>query len=312
MTRITYVPKRFTADTLSIIAAADEVIEDFQARGFDLTLRQVYYQFIARDLFPDSWVDARYNLKHGLAPHTKNTEKNYKRLGSILNDARLAGLISWDAIVDRTRAIRRRPTWSSPRSIIEASAASYRIDRWVGQKYRVEVWVEKDALVEVVRRPCEKFFVPFFSCRGYVSVSSLWRAAQRLLGYVENDQTPIVLHLADHDPSGIDMTHDLANRLEIFGLPGDVVQRIALTRSQVDELNPPPNPAKVTDSRARSYIATHGRDSWELDALPPEYMVDLIERVIRSLRDWDTWKERRDREKRERAALKKAAKEIKV
>lgn len=310
MTKIAYITRRFQPATLDIIEKADRIIESYQARGFDLTLRQVYYKFIANNLFPESWIDPAYNRRKGLSLDTKNTEKNYGRLGSILNDARLAGLISWDAIVDRTRYVRSLAHWESPKDLIDSAARQYRIDRWVGQKFRVEVWIEKDALIDVVARPCKKFDVPYFSCRGYVSQSAQWRAAQRLLGYIEGGQTPIVLHLGDHDPSGVDMTRDMADRLEMFGVPGETMQRIALTMEQIDELQPPPDPAKATDSRSPKYVQRFGSESWELDALEPEYLMNLVETEIKKFRSWKVWKKRRDREKKERAALRKAADNI--
>lgn len=312
MTKIAYITRRFQPERLAVIKKADEIIESYQARGFDLTLRQTFYKFVANNLFPESWIDPVYNAKHGLAPNTKNTEKNYNRLGSILNDARLAGLISWDAIVDRTRHVRSLAHWTSPKDLIDSAARQYRIDRWANQKNRVEVWIEKDALIDVVARPCTKFDVPYFSCRGYVSQSAQWRAAQRLLGYIEGGQTPIVLHLGDHDPSGVDMTRDMADRLELFGVPRETMRRIALTMEQIDELQPPPDPAKATDSRSPKYVERFGPESWELDALEPEYLMDLVETEIKKFRSWKVWKKRRDREKRERAALRKAADNISI
>ena len=86
MSKICYLPRNFRPDTLEIIAKANVVIVDYQQQGFKLTLRQLYYQFIARDLFPESWIDEEYNRKNGLPPDTKNTMKNYKHLGDIIND----------------------------------------------------------------------------------------------------------------------------------------------------------------------------------------------------------------------------------
>lgn len=78
----------------------------------------------------------------------------------------------------------------------------------------------------------------------------------------------VILHLGDHDPSGIDMTRDISDRLELFGADVEV-KRIALNWDQIDEFTPPPNPAKLSDSRAGAYIAEYGDESWELDALEP-------------------------------------------
>lgn len=275
MSKIVYTPRNFSNQSLSLILIAEGIIEEYRNSGFDLTLRQLYYQFVARDAFPDDWVD----------PDTKskNSDRNYKKLGSIINDARLAGLIDWLALVDRTRYLRSLPHWSSPASILRSAAAGYSIDKWVGQNYRLEVWIEKDALVGVIQTVCERYDVPYFSCRGYTSQSEMWTASQRLIEYKNRDQQPVIIHLGDHDPSGIDMSRDILDRIRLFCSQEDVeveVRRIALNMDQIEEYQPPPNPAKISDSRATEYIKEYGRESWELDALEPSVISGLIENKI--------------------------------
>ena len=178
---ICYVPKKFHASSLAIIADANRIIASYLRQGFKLTLRQLYYQFVARDLLPDSWIDPVYNPKHGLPADTKNTMKNYKRLGDLINDGRLAGKIDWNAIEDRTRNLQSSPHWSSPHSIVRACASQYAVDLWEDQDAYVEVWVEKDALIGVLERVCTDLDVPYFACRGYTSQSEMWGAAATAL-----------------------------------------------------------------------------------------------------------------------------------
>ncbi|MDN3356037.1 hypothetical protein [Actinomadura sp. DC4] len=268
MPKIEYVPRTFSNGSLAIIRQAEEICEDYARQGYDLTLRQLYYQFVARDLLA-------------------NKQTEYKRLGSIINDARLAGLLDWNYIVDRTRNLRGLSHWNSPDQIIRSSARGYLTDRWADQKHRVEVWIEKDALVGVISGVCNRH--DYFSCRGYTSQSELWSAAQRLRTYEDRGQKPIVIHLGDHDPSGIDMTRDIADRLALFDANVKVI-RIALNMDQVEEYTPPPNPAKLTDSRSTSYISRFGYSSWELDALDPATLDALISNEItgwRNERRWD-------------------------
>ena len=255
-----------------------------------MTLRQLYYQFIAQDMLPDSWIDREYNLKQGLPPDTKNTTKNYKRLGDVINDGRLAGLIDWDAIEDRTRNLQSHSHWSSPRSIVRACADQYAVDRWATQENYVEVWIEKDALVGVLEGVCTELDVPYFACRGYASQSEMWGAAQRLIERERAGKTTTIIHLGDHDPSGVDMTRDIQDRLELFGSSA-LVKRIALLTEQVEEYDPPPNPAKTTDARYASYSQQYGDESWELDALEPRVIVNLIREAVESLIDEDAWEE---------------------
>jgi hypothetical protein len=235
-----------------------------------------------------------------------NKDKEYKRLGKIIADARMAGLIDWQAIEDRTRALRGNSHWDSPRHIMEVAVAGYMIDKWETQPCRVEVWIEKDALVGVIAGVCEELDLDYFSCRGYTSASEMWKAAMRMRRYIGDNQDMVVLHFGDHDPSGIDMTRDISERLDLLSYEAIEVHRVALNMDQVELYNPPPNPAKLTDSRVGAYILEYGRDSWELDALEPSVMVDLIRDQVLALRDDTPWQEALDREEEERAVLQDA------
>ena len=214
-------------------------------------------------------------------------------MGNTISNARLAGLISWEAIVDRTRNVRANQHFKDVGDILEAAAGSYRLDLWGGQEQAVEVWIEKEALIGVIEPVCVELDLPYFACRGYVSQSEQWRAGQRAMTRWNHDgQKTVILHLGDHDPSGIDMTRDNLDRLaHVMG--GDVeLKRIALNMDQVEQYSPPPNPAKVTDSRWQDYMAEFGPSSWELDALEPSVINELIETEVAKLRDDDLFNER--------------------
>jgi len=271
MPKITYINKKFRAARLNTIATANEIIEEYAQQGYDLTLRQLYYQMVARG-------------------YIENSERSYKNFGDTIDDGRLAGLIDWSHIVDRTRNLRQNGHWRNPADIMRSVVRSFQIDKWESQPYRVETWVEKDALVGVISNVCNRLDVPYFACRGYTSQSEMWAAAQRLMRYRELGQTPVILHLGDHDPSGIDMTRDIIDRLELFS-GGIEVERLALNWDQIEEHNPPPNPAKLTDSRAEVYVAQYGLESWELDALDPATIASLVEDAVARFRDNDLWAE---------------------
>jgi hypothetical protein len=168
----------------------------------------------------------------------------------------------------------------------------------------VEIWIEKDALVGVIEGVCEEEDVPYFSCRGYSSQSSMHKAANRLKFWENMGRSTVIFHLGDHDPSGIDMTRDIEDRMAMFGCRVDV-RRIALNMDQVEEFNPPPNPAKVTDSRAEQYILEHGDESWELDSLEPSMMVELVRASILEVREARIWDEKEEEENQDRAILTK-------
>jgi hypothetical protein len=262
---------RFKPATLALIGHANEIIGEYQALGFILTLRQLFYQFVSRPAL-------------GLA----NTFDDYKRLGRTITDARRAGLIDWDAIEDRTRNVHRLPTWHEPPQIVASCAEQYREDAWASQPYRPEVWIEKDALTGVIEDVSNELRAPYFSCRGNVSEPEMYAAGKRFARIVRQGQVPIVLHLGDHDPNGVDMTRDIRERLRMFARREIEVQRIALNLGQVTSL--PPNFAKENDSRYAAYVRQFGTtDCWELDALPPNVISGLVRAALDRLIDQDAW-----------------------
>lgn len=285
MSEIAYRPKRFRKQTMGTIVMASKIVKEYEQQGFVLTLRQLYYQFVARGLIP-------------------NNQKEYNNLGAAINNARLAGLIDWEAITDRTRNVQSNQHWDSPTQIIRAAANSYKRDKWRNQPNRVEVWIEKDALLGVIEGICRDLDVKFFSCRGYVSQSEMWVASQRAVeADINGGQETHIIHLGDHDPSGIDMTRDIRDRMEMFCKYHSVysleVERVALSHDQVLEHKCPPNPAKITDSRAAGYIGKYGYESWELDALEPSVLIDLVSNAVLQYRDEELWQEALDVEARE-------------
>ena len=291
MSRHVYTPTKFGPEALARIDMANEIIEEYQAQGYVLTLRQLYYQFVARDILP-------------------NTERSYKNLVVLISKGRLSGLIDWKAIEDRTRNLESLSHWDSPHEIIEAVAEQYHRDLWEGQRVRPEVWIEKEALVGVIAGVCRELDVPYFACRGYVSQSEQWRAGRRARAHrISQGQRMIVLHLGDHDPSGVDMTRDNRDRLTLFGESRVKVKRLALNMDQIEEHDPPPNPAKVTDSRAAGYIDEYGTNSWELDALEPSMIEQLIRDAIAGLVDEERMAEAIEAQEEDRARLREIADE---
>jgi hypothetical protein len=260
----------FADSTLALIDTMNEIIEAYVAKGFMLTIRQLYYQLVARDV-------------------VENTQKSYKRVTSIANDARLAGLMDWDAIEDRTRDFVRRQRWQNGAQILEAAANSFHVDMWKRQPRRVFVIIEKEALVGVLTPTCNKLDVPILAARGYPSCTVLRDFALEDIIPTIDEQEITILHLGDHDPSGIDMTRDLTERVSMFTRQSVELVRLALTMDQIQERRPPPNPAKTTDSRFQQYMEQFGDESWELDALPPEYLVNLVESEIRERIDEAQW-----------------------
>jgi hypothetical protein len=268
-----YVPKAMKPDKLKIIEQAATILEEYTQQGFTLTLRGLYYQFVSRGLVPE------------------NTQQQYKRIGAAVNDGRLAGLIDWDLMDDTLRQVNRPNSWDDEQDAMNTIRRAHRLNPWDRQEHLVEVWIEKDALAGVVAPVCQRLRLPVLACRGYASQSCQWRAGQRFKEAYDRGQSAVVLHLGDHDPSGIDMTRDNQDRINMFADAHVILRRLALNIDQVRRYNPPPNFAKDTDSRHDGYKAKFGGECWELDALEPTILDGLIDTAAREYIDEDVWDE---------------------
>lgn len=274
---ICYERQNFNKASLETIEKVEVILGEY--KGYKLTVRQMHYQFVSRD-----WC--------------KNTDRNYQALGKLISKARIGGLLPWDAFEDRGRSLMGHRTISGPREAMAQTISEFKLDLWARQEYRPEVWVEKQALEGVIGEICSELRVDFYATKGYNSQSEQWAAGRRLANYIKKGQRPIVFHLGDHDPSGIDMTRDNQERLSMFaGVPVMVV-RLGLNMDQIRQYAPPPNYVKVngygeySDSRARAYVEEFGtEESWELDALSPRVIRDLIEENVLRLRDEELWDE---------------------
>lgn len=290
-----FVKKSFGAKSLSIIDTANEIIEGYMQQKLTLTLRQLYYQFVAHHDLP-------------------NEQKNYKRLAEIVSDARLAGLIDWDAIEDRGREPMIPSHWNGPADLIRQGARQFRRDRWLNQRVYVELWVEKQALAGVLWPIASRWHAPLVVNKGYSSSSAMYDNARRFVRRsLDGERGCVVLYIGDHDPSGEDMVRDVRDRLNL--LRGDEgseieVRKIALTMAQIRMYNPPPNPAKVTDSRYVAYREKYGDDSWEVDSLDPATFRALIDGEMRSLVDTDEMNRIIERENVDRKLMYDAADEL--
>jgi hypothetical protein len=248
-----------------------------------------------------------------------NNVAEYGKLSVLLKEGRMGGIVDWDAIEDRLRIPSRPSSFESPEEILSAAANQYQMPRMKGQECYIEVWVEKDALSGVLSRVTQPYHIPILVNRGYSSASAMHDAFLRFHNALkEGSKSVRVLYLGDFDPSGVDMVRDVEQRIREFflGHAGafetwtvrvgttnrkknlsrvpDLWQQVcqdklkidfeiipvALTRAQIDEHNPPPNPAKRTDTRFVKFNALHGDTSWEVDALRPEVLNEILTNAI--------------------------------
>lgn len=282
MPKIKYESKSFIKRNLALIEDINKIIDEYRDKGYSLSLRQVYYQLVARDKIT-------------------NCKKSYNSIKELVKNARLAGLIDWYAITDRTRYLRSYTVWDDPEEIIKSASRSLKLDLWQGQPCYIEAWCEKDALIDIVGNACDPTRTPYFACRGYPSTTELWRAAQRLAKITDREK--IILYCGDHDPTGMNIPEVIQQDLSIFGANGVQVQRIALNMNQVEQYNPPPNFAKDTDTRYDQYEPKYGKTCWELDALTPDVINDLIQEKIIQYLDIGQFEKMKAEEQEQQAEL---------
>jgi hypothetical protein len=264
----------------TILVQSENILTQYAAQGLRLTLRQLYYQLVSSDIIP-------------------NREEEYSNLSELIVKGRMTGFIDWSAIEDRLRNPERPWQTSDINSALYTIINQYRLDRQKNQPNHIEVWVEKDALSNIVSQITDKYGIYHMVNRGYSSASAVYRSYHRFLHEIDDNEKEVkLLYIGDHDPSGLDMIRDIQDRLHEFGIPHGYfhIDHIALTRDQIDEYDPPPNPAKITDPRADWYIDEHGEESWEVDALEPQVMLDLIDEKINELLDIDLYNEVLDKE----------------
>jgi len=261
----------------NVVKWIHEVVNDFyHGQGYTLTLRQLYYQLVGKALIP-------------------NHLNVYKKIGTIKDDMCYSGVLDWAAFEDRGRKL-YTPWWeSSVLQSIKDAKKTYRVARQEGQKIHIEIWTEKEAISGILKPICSKYGISLMVNKGYSGSSAMYqsyaRFASRLKSWRENKQKTIVLYFGDHDPSGLDMLRDIQERIDFMLENGSRLDpayepdffrlfHMGLTKKQIEELNPPPNFAKLTDTRAKKYIAEHGTDSWEVDALKPAEIVAIVEEWV--------------------------------
>lgn len=259
-----------------------DIVEEYERDGYVLTLRQLHYQLVK-----SNWI--------------VNHDSAYKKLGGILDDCKYAGIIDWSNIEDRGRKPYIPYYVRNVEHALNDTVKQYRIDRQRGQKTSVELWTEKDALSAILRRSTEKYHIQLVVNKGYTSSSAIYSAYQRIVNNAKINQYTAILYFGDHDPSGLDMIRDIRERLSFMLKNGNYevedpetvfeVLPIGLTMQQIKEYKLPPNPTKLTDSRAGKYIKKYGKTCWEVDALNPKTLTAIVETNIRNIIDLGLYEE---------------------
>lgn len=287
---------RWKASSYQILAMCRKITEEYLQMGIKITLRQLYYDLVSENIIP-------------------NHDTVYKKISKLLTDARYLGLIDWDAIEDRNRPSVMHIDWDNPHDALTTLIAQYRLPRWEDQKYYLEVFTEKDALSSIIEPICDKYHIRFNVNKGYSSASIMYKLSKRIAKKIDEGKEVILLYVGDFDPSGLDMVRDIDDRITEFLENGETyynsykfsIHHVALTLEQINERNPPPNPAKIKDPRAKWYIAKYGKKSYEVEALKPQYLINKIEEAIHQYIENDKYIKYLDKEKKQKEDMKNFA-----
>ena len=250
--------------TLDLISAAREILE----LQNPMTLRQTYYQLVAKHIID-------------------NNKNEYQKLSNALVWARQQELIPWEWIEDRTRQPRQTNMWSDLTDFFETVKSAYKKDVWASQENYIVVWVEKDALSGIFQRAVDIYGVTLIVGRGYNSWSVKKELADMFRSY---GKEPVVLYFGDFDPSGEDIYRDIEESFGFFQISLKKIEKVSLTKNDIDKYNLPADFAKKSDTRSKKFIAKNGDMAVELDALPVDILRGKIKNGIEKYLDMEKFK----------------------
>lgn len=258
-----------------------KIINYYESIEIKLTNRQLYYQLVGKDLIP-------------------NAQEVYKRICTFITDLRYCGLVDWESIEDKSRVPKRHAEWDNVSDLVDSAIYAFRLPRTSDQEYYIEMYCEKEAGVNVLSTVADEFHVYFGFNKGYSSAAAMYQLAKRVKNQIEEGKEVIILYFGDHDPSGLDMIRDIEDRVTEFLENGDYFTQpnfnvipVALNMDQIRKYNPPPNPAKITDPRAKWYIEKYGKKSWELDAIDALELREIAKNSVlkyTEMEKYEVWK----------------------
>lgn len=277
------------------VKATNDIISQYDIL---LTVRQIFYRLVSSGFI-------------------QNTINSYKLFDRMITRGRERGDIDARSIVDRARQVMGGDYgYASVQDFVRTKISEledteqYTRRIWDDQPQYVEAWVEKDALATLFSSIADGYRVVTYPSRGYSSYTKVYEAINKRFSLYGN--RPItILHFSDHDPSGLNMTEDIQSRLYRYGSHAKV-KRIALTYIQVRQFGLEPMPTKISDSRWREYSLQYGNQCWELDALPPNELQNIIRDSIKGHIDVSRWNKTFKEIEKEKQSLQKKFKSKEV
>ena len=271
---------------LAAVQAVIAEMEDYHP----LSIRQIHYRLLNHPPLKQTPRRTRFAPEHY---RYKNDDSSYDSLVDLLKAARHSGQISMTCIDDPTRPQKTFGGFDSVAQFVQQEVDRFLIgfhrDRQQDQPRHIEVFGEKNTLYRMLERACTEYYVPLSIGRGFCSIP-VWRdMAKRFCESGKERMTLIVV--SDYDPEGLELADDAIRSLELHGVPVDGC-RIAVTRGQIEDLDLAEdfNPAKESSSRYSAFVErTGGTETWEVEALPPDYLVEQLKAAIEANMDMETY-----------------------
>jgi hypothetical protein len=242
--------------SLELLIQVQKIIDSYD---FALTLRQIYYQLVARQIIP-------------------NEQRYYKKLSRLCVTGRDEEILPEEGFADRLREVDKLSSWLDLNEFMNTVRRSYRKDKWQNQDRYVEIWTEKDALRSVLTEITYQYDVALMVARGQLSRTEVYRTARRYKA--QSDKECYLYYCGDFDPSGLSIYDSIKKRIMNFGVFVNF-ERIALTQKQIKKYQLPSDPAKQSDPNYNKFLNIYGSDMVvELDSLPPDVLRKIIEDCI--------------------------------
>lgn len=246
--------------SLELLEQVQKVIESYD---FSLTLRQIYYQLVAKQIIP-------------------NQQKYYEKLSRLCVIGRDEGMLPEDAFADRLRKVDKPNSWDDLVDFMGTVKQAYRKDKWINQNAYIEIWTEKDALRGVISPITYEYDVSLMVVRGQVSRTAIYKGYNRFSQKLKEDKKCYLFYFGDFDPSGISIYNSFVERLKSYGEYDEMIEfkRVALTPEQIEKYKLPQDPAKKSDPNYKKFVNQYGDNVVELDSLPPDALKNLIKNCI--------------------------------
>lgn len=251
-----------------------------------ISVRGLHYRVVSLEqppLIHSGKPDSRY----------RNDLKSYKALVDIVARARLAGIIKWGDVIDETRPVTIWNVWNGPSEFlsneIDGFAKGYYRDLLRSQPCHFEIILEKLALKNHIEPVAEKFRAVMTTGRGYCSLVPRYDMARRFLE--SGRDRLVVLMLTDLDPDGEGIAESYARSMrDDFEIENVTAIKVGITQEHVRRFKLPPSmEAKKSSSQFEKFSKEHGRFAYELEALKPSVLRQLLTKAFDEVIDQDAF-----------------------